>query len=378
MGLFYSNAHILKTEDFGKEAFLSVLNDGLKAQGFQPAASRESADLTVSLFDAGGKWLTIWSDGIVFYDDGAIRDVCRPLSERLSTDVVTVSCFDSDMLVLNRINQRQGIEAWAKVGQDPDVRTPAKWKGLVDNVDAWKAALKKRQVFAEEAMEDLEPMLGLEPGQGRLCDDLIPDELADKVSNLYYSLSAAEKDNDLPRLTISQSSLMPCPMGESTFITAVNNGGASKGLTVAFSGSYVEKEEIRFRDVQLEWGFNEPLRKIIPLELEKRQGRDGRWFYAADIKDFAIPEGVKKGLPPIKAQWEEFYRSFGLRFTPEGNPRKRLDIMVHFVPSKNNEGQCAWAVWLHSGSKRAYIEMFNRIMAKHYGELDPDDFDMDE
>ena len=221
-------------------------------------------------------------------------------------------------------------------------------------------------------------MLGLEPGQGRLCDDLIPDELADKVSTLYYSLSAAEKDNDLPRLTVSQFTLDPCVMGESTIITAVNTGGASEGLIVAFSGSYVEKDEIRFRDVQLEWDFDQFPRKTIPLTLEKKQGADGRRFYVAEVKDFVLPQGVKKGLPPRKAQWEEFRKSFGLRFTPEGNARKRLDIMVHFVPAKNNEGQCAWAVWLRSGSKRAYIEMFNKMMGTYHGELDLADFDMDE
>ncbi|MBP5294861.1 MAG: hypothetical protein J6Y95_03995, partial [Lachnospiraceae bacterium] len=67
------------------------------------------------------------------------------------------------------------------------------------------------------------------------------------------------------------------------------------------------------------------------------------------------------GLPRHKAMNEEFKREFGVRFTPEGNERKRLDIAVFLIPLKNyEEGQCGWCVWWPFKSKKAFIENHNR------------------
>ena len=103
MGWFFSNLHVFKTAEYDTGVFQSVLTEILRAKGYRLEHNQDKADLMLSIYDAGGKWFSVWSDGLEFYTDESIQTICNPLSERLSTDVLTVSCFDSDCLLLNRI-----------------------------------------------------------------------------------------------------------------------------------------------------------------------------------------------------------------------------------------------------------------------------------
>ena len=389
MGWFFSNCHIYKSPDFDIDVFSSLLTEVLSAQGYQRKNTPEEADLSVSVYDAGGKWISICSDGLDFFTDESILTICNPLSERLSTDILTVSCFDSDCLLLNRINRALDVVAWAKIGSYPGLKvrsTPAKWKDLVSNLALWKSVLGQEYVFAEDALESIEPVLGLESGQGQFCDELISDKYSERVIKYYFALPDAVAKTAPPKLSFINPSLMPCEIGKDQCLFVINTGGKSKGVAVAFSGSYVEQEEIRFRDVHLEYALDKISRKVIPIQLEKEITQDGQWIYYAELPDFSIKEGVKEGLPWKRKNDEEWKRQFGVRFTPEGNPRKLLDITVHFIPLKNPEGQCGWFVWMYNGSKRAYIEEYNRswgkIMQMHHPAgvnlLNIDDYDLDE
>ncbi len=389
MGWFFSNLHINKSSGFDTNAFPLLLTEVLSAQGFQLKNDPEESDFSISVFDAGGKWLSLCSDGLDFYTDESIQTICNPLSERLSTDIMTVSCFDSDCLLLNRINRKLDVVAWAKIGSYPELKvrsTPARWKDLVSDEALWKSILKQKNVFAEESLKCIEPLLGLESGQGHFCDELISEEFAERVITCYFALPESISKTPPPKLTIPLYDLMPCKIGKDHCCFVVNTGKKTKGVAIAFSGNYVEHEEISFRDVQLEYALDQYPRKIIPLQLEKRKTQTGQWIYYAELPNFPIGEGVKEGLPWRRKFDAEFKRKFGVRFTPEGNPRKLLDITVHFIPLKNPEGQCGWCVWWHNGSKRAYIEAYNRtwgeIVQKHHPadvELyNVDDFDLDE
>ena len=381
MGWFYSNLHVKKTEDLDAVSFQHVLTEVLNAQGYRLVDTYDEADLSVSIYDAGGEWISVFSDGLDFYTDESVQKICDPLSDRLCTDVVTISCFDSDCLLLNRINKKIDVVAWAKAGRYPGLKvrsTPARWKDIVPDTTQWKAALSRKYVFAEDALDSIEPLLGLKQGQGRFCHELIPGEFINGVQTVYYVLPESASKGTPPRLALAVNSLSPCRIGESSIISAINEGGESRGLAVAFSGSYVEKEEIRFREVQLEYDFDRYPRPAIPLQIEKRQTQTGQWIYWAEIPEFLLREAVKEGLPPRKAMDEKFKRRFLVRFTPEGNPRKLLDITVHFMPLDNPEGQFGWCVWMYSGSKRAYIEDYNLGRKDKIYLLDPDDYDLDE
>ncbi len=390
MGWFFSNLHVCKTAAFDTDGFRSALTEILISKGYVPKSNPDEADLSLSIYDAGGKWISVCSDGLDFYTEESTRDICGPLSDRLSTDVLTISCFDSDGLLLNRINRKLDIVAWLKIGSCPGLKvrsTLRKWTDIVSDAARLKAVASQKYDFAEEALDDLEPLLGLASGQGRFCIELIGEVFTETVQSLYFALPESISQSEPARLTIPAYDLMPCEIGKATIICAVNRGGRSKGLAVAFSGDYVEHEEIRFRDVQLEYAMDRSPRKTIALHLEKRQTQTGQWIYWAELPSFVLPEAVKAGLSPTKAQYEEFKREFGVRFTPEGNARKLLDITVHFIPLKNPEGQCGWCVWLHSGSKKAFIEAHNRtwgeILRKHSPVggvklLNADDYDIDQ
>lgn len=80
----------------------------------------------------------------------------------------------------------------------------------------------------------------------------------------------------------------------------------------------------------------------------------------------------------------EFEREIGIRFTPVGNPRKVLDIKLVIYPLANSsEGQTSWYVYRYDGSKRKYIEEYNRRRTEmHIGStpidlLNPEDYDLD-
>ena len=386
MGWFFSNLHVRKTAEYDADFFRSTLTEILNAKGYVKKNSPDEADLSLSIYDAGGKWVSVCSDGLDFYTEETIRDICNPLSESLSADVLTVSCFDSDCLILNRVNKKLDVVAWAKTGSYPELKirsTPARWKDIVTDIAQWKSVLTQKYDFAEDALDGLEPLLGLTSGQGRFCDELITEQFTEGIQTLYFNLPESASKSEPPKLSFTSPSLMPCEIGKDQCYFVINTGGKTKGVAIAFSGSYVEQEKIRFRDVRLEYDLDRYPRKTIPIQLEKRQMQNGQWIYYAELRDFPIREGVKEGLSWKRKSEEEWKRQFGVRFTPEGDPRKLLDITVHFIPLKNPEGQCGWCAWRWYGSKRAYIEEHNRTWGEeHHAQgiklLNPDDYDLDE
>ncbi len=389
MGWFFSNLHVRKTAEYDADFFRSTLTEILNAKGYVKKNSPDEADLSLSIYDAGGKWVSVCSDGLDFYTEETIQDICNPLSESLSADVLTVSCFDSDCLILNRVNKKLDVVAWAKTGSYPELKirsTPARWKDIVTDIAQWKSVLTQKYDFAEDALDGLEPLLGLTSGQGRFCDELITEQFTEGVQTLYFNLPESASKSEPPKLSFTSPSLMPCEIGKDQCYFVINTGGKTKGVAIAFSGSYVEQEKIRFRDVQLEYDLDRYPRKTIPIQLEKRQMQNGQWIYYAELRDFPIREGVKEGLSWKRKSEEDWKRQFGVRFTPEGDPRKLLDITVHFIPLKNPEGQCGWCAWRWYGSKRAYIEEYNRTWGENVKEhhaqgiklLNPDDYDLDE
>lgn len=385
MGYSFSNIHIKKQDDIHLQQVHESLRCYLESQSYQLVSCESESDFALYILESDSGWFSVCCDAIDFSDAQSIRTVCEPISSTLHTDVIASSCFDSDFLFLNLINAEQAVDGWAKFGKDESkcfLRRNAykPWNGKVSDMESFKQILKKRYVFAEEAWYDIEPLLEMLPNQGLFSQEAL-DEFEPHLISVTYFASTDVKKQDPPKLDFSAYDMMPCKIGQDTLISVINLGGSSKGLGIAFSGSYVETEELSFHNVQLEYNFDRYPRKTIPLTLEKVKTADNRWIYYAAIPNFSIPERVKDGLPLKRKMDEEYKRSFGVRFTPEGNPRKCLDICVHFIPLANNEGRCYWCVWFPSGSKKAYIEEHNntwmRMKAPNLKEilLNPDDFD---
>ncbi|MBR5745908.1 MAG: hypothetical protein IKX92_01460, partial [Clostridia bacterium] len=54
--------------------------------------------------------------------------------------------------------------------------------------ERWKSVLNQDYTFAEDALEDIEPLLGLGPKQGQFCDELISELYAEKTNTIYFAL----------------------------------------------------------------------------------------------------------------------------------------------------------------------------------------------
>ncbi len=166
------------------------------------------------------------------------------------------------------------------------------------------------------------------------------------------------KRDKLPKLGGHHESLSPCRFETDNVHFAINYGGVSKGLGIAISVYELENDEIYFTDIQLEYALNEPKRKTIPLNMEKRRKADGGWELYWEDRDFVLPEKIDPNLPIVspKHYGEINKRIFGVRFTPHGNSGKRLDISVTFIPLEYPEGKYEWCVWKKYGSKENYFK----------------------
>ena len=381
MGLFFSNVHIRKNNKLSLPDVEKAFSDIIFKKGYLRVDKASESDIALYVYNSDSSWISVSSDIIEFPTEESIQSFCAPLAEALETDVLAISCYDSDFLFLNLINPKDNTNAWAKIGSYIDSSfkrrsAPTGWKNKVSDLDSFKTALKSSYTFAEDSLHSIEPLFHMSPGQGMFSHEIIPDMNNQEISAFYFALPENEKSEDAAYLNVHHFSLMPCEIGKSTIVTVVNKGGSSRGIAIAFSGSYVEKDEITFKDTQLEYGFDKYPQKTLPLYFEKRLTTTGQWIYYAELKEFYIPAKVKDALPARKAMDEEFKKSFGIKFTPEGNPRKRLDICVHFISLKNFSSQCCWCVWHIDGTKQAYINSHNQRWSNGKASLlDPSDFD---
>lgn len=391
MGTTFSNIHIRKQTGYSGEQIVAVLTELLREKGYRLSADGETHDAVVHVFDGDGEWVSICSDILDFDNDRETRAVIGPLSLACGTDALALSCFDSDYLFLHLVNETDGTDAWVNIGTNPEGPLPRRtgftpWKKKVDGLDAFRSAVKGSYDCVEEALEPLQAPLHLPVTQSAMCEELL-DALpqSGRLTTLRLTAMETGSPKELPSLEIPRFSMTPCEIGQPAIVSAYNRGGASRGIAVAFSGSYVEQDALCFTDVQLEFDFGRTPGKTIPIHLEKRQSRDGSWIYYWEDPTFRLPKRVKDSLPAAKKMQQEFNQSFGVRFTPVGNPRKRLDICVHFIPLENPEGRCCWCVWHLMGSKEAFLEEYNAIWSRsQYSKyrpieevlLNPSDFDL--
>ncbi|MBQ8414341.1 MAG: pantetheine-phosphate adenylyltransferase [Clostridia bacterium] len=228
---------------------------------------------------------------------------------------------------------------------------------------------------AREAIMENEPL------------DMLPEKVVEyientaneKIKKIDEKIRKALNATDIaPRLKINQFSLTPCRLGVPQAVTAVNYGGEGKGLTIYFIGDYVESGDVTFDDVTFIHHYRDGKFTENQISLEKTMLSDGSLTYCYKDDDFLIS--------PYKAStMKESQECFGIRFKPNGNTRKFLDITVVIAPNENFvDGQCCWYVWAHYPSKRRFVEERNRERFEHLPEeiakrfiINPEDFDLD-
>lgn len=381
MGLSFSNYNIKKSDTAHPENVLNAVKQQAISRGYI-SCGEEDAEVEAAVYaPEDSEWISVWSELMSVENGCDLSSTAARLSGELKTDVLTTMCCDSDFMFLNLINTQDGTDAWANIGSpycEPERETDfSAWRGKVKSPESFEAAVNEDNVFAEDFMYTLDEQLGLPGEQGCFNKHSAEDMSGNgSVTRLYFALPKKNTDGLPPKLSILSFGLMPCKTDESAKQLALNKGGASKGLAVAFTGDYVENDEITFSDVKLEYIVKGEW-VIIPITLKKCRIQGGGYMYYWEDKEFPIPPAVNPELPWDKRMKKEYDSAIGVRFTPHGDPRKMLDIRLHFMPLENPKGQTVWYVYKYSKTKAAYIENFNKDSGKFIGMLNPDDYDLD-
>ncbi len=397
MGLFFSNVHIRKNDQFDLSQLEGALIKSMTSLGYQVVDDEEDSEVSVQICcDDNSEWVSVASDYFDFQTPEDTRAAAEPLSVLFQTDVLAVTCVDSDFMMLNLINETDGTDAWINVGMPYGDQFPRRtgfrntknnvigigfgaWENKVTDYDVFQAVMQAEYTFAEDALCRAGDLLGLPVSQSTLTTDDDGSIPRSALTSLFFAMPQDTR-RELPRLELNMPSMMPCENGKDSLVLVTNKGGQSQGIAVVFQGDYVEKDEITFDQVQLEYDLSHNPRHIIPIQLEKKKAADGSYYWYWEDKEFAIPDKVDPDLSMGKYMNMEHKREFGVRFVPRGNPRKMLDIVVFIAPLENNcqEGAACWYAWRHSPDKATYIERYNKSW-KGFDDshiLDPNDFDL--
>ena len=363
MGNWFSNLHIRKGGTVTKEAILKYLCVMMASKHFSLTASKEDSDGSFAILcDDESQWYSVYSDLFSFDEPRLFADYAIPLSDAFQTDILGLACFDSDFLFLNLIDTANTVDAHVGIGRTSGLgfkprNNLAAWKSKVMDHDCFKKCAKGKYIFAESFLKEVQHCICLPEQYSVMAYEHLDELNADaNITYLHFKLPEEMKSKEPPRFVLHMSSLSPCFIGEPCAVSVLNAGDASKGVSVFFTGPYVEKEEITFSNVGL---VDKKSNETIPFELKKVQLSDGQWAYHFCDPDYKIPPKVNDQLPPRRASNLKHDRSIIVRFVPQGNPRKVLDITVHLIPGENFGGQAGWNVWHRFGSKKEYIHFFN-------------------
>ena len=367
MGRWFSNIHIRKNETATEEKVVSYIHNLMTARQLVPAESAEDADDTVAIVaEEDGQWISVYSDLLSHEDSDSCKAVAVPLSTELHTDVMGISCFDSDYLYMNLINAEDQTDAWIGIGSASGLGIKRRsglsaWKQKVSDYPGFKAKARGQYICTEEFLTEIEHCINLSVMQSAASPEDIDDlGLGKKATYLYFKRSDNATIDNPPKLQLWSYSAMPCFDGKSSFVEVLNHGGEGKGLSVFFIGPYVEQDEIIFTNVKIMKWIRGKV-EAVAIQLEKVQLSDGQLaYYYHDPEYRMLPKAPD--YAPIMKQAE---RSIHINFTPVGNPRKMLDVTVVFMPDKNPGGQTGWNVWHRCGSKKAFIEQFNVTWSKN-------------
>ena len=384
MGNYFFNLHIRKSDSF-EDALNAAVTAYFSEMGCTPADMGE-ADVAVTLCSpADSEWVSLYSEAFTYTD---LQVLAPRLAQAVGTDVLSLGCVDSDYLSLHWLDPNGSRDLWLNIGETPELPKPrrsntAAWKAVVRDFDGFRAASKQTYTSAEDFLRTAPKHLGLS------FEQCTGNGAPAPVKTWYFS-APQRADAKPTRLSIFAPDTAPCKPGIQRTLAVQNQGDASRGICVLFVGDYIESDAVTIDSAEFYYvqRKNGPTTQF-PITFEKRQWSNGQWVYCWEDPNFRIPPAVSDNLPPRVKQQKEFERTFGIRFTLRGNPRKFLDIAVVFAPLSNFvDGQCYWCVWAGYPSKRDYIDNKNQsnLESLAYGVpreivdqamIDPDQYDLD-
>lgn len=348
MGSTFSNISIRKDPCLTAEMVTESLSAILLDRGFIRSA-KDSADISFAVFSLpSSQWFTVCENGMLFDDFNEQLDIANLLSAKLNSDVLRISCFDSDYIYLNLLNPQKKLDAWASVGRSTGLgirrRTGVSaWKALVSDVSKFKQALKKQYVFAEEVLEEVSAELELPQTQSFSEFDYLTDTLPScDITYLYFSMPASHSSTEPPTLEHYTYGLMPCTSGRPTVVSCINKGGAGKGIEIFILGKSIEHYDITFTEVTLAYWNRARQQDHTPVVLEKKRMSDGSIGYYGKVRNFRIPEKVSSALPPAVRVKKESDLHFWFRCVPQYTDTVSIKLKIIVRPIQNPDGGVEW------------------------------------
>ena len=345
MGLSFNNIQLRIPGAFDAKAMAARLTAG---KGLIPAESADEADIRILVLkQPGSRWVTVASD-LFDSDPEAAQNTSRELAQVFGCPALMAGCFDSDYLYLNLLDPAHKVDVWAANGRFPDGRAPrrsnfAGWKGYVSDVERFRQAMRQRHVFAEDCLPEVAPLLGI-PAEQLSC--LPEDKIEGAESSVFFfraesGAAAAEPPRFEAGIHNTYYQLGAGPV----LASFINQGGASRGVGVAFGGPCFDRRKVSIERLQLQTHDRRGQWVLTPVELNKTTDASGRSWMYGECPSLPIPEAVPATLPPKAKQDKEFQRAITVRFTAGNHPKKTSeialddDMYIVLIPLANRSGQ---------------------------------------
>lgn len=361
MGSWFANVSVRKNGIIQPKDIMKRITEMMAERQYAPASPEEAIVSFAVLTQPESPWYSVYSDAM---EPGNTADGwAARLSAELGTEALEIGCLDSDYLYLNLIDAVEKLDAWAGVGSAAGMGIKRRtnlsaWRPKVEDFPRFQEGIRKKRIFAEDALYDILPCLGLPAELGAASyDNLEEFGLDEGAERLYFRLLDCGEPTEPVKFALNSASFWgdldePGVVGD---VAVVNVGGASRGLSVYFIAPWFEHGEVSLTDVKLVTGFGSN-EEVTPIELKRVKFKDGRWGMAYHDPCLRIPARVPDRFPLRKQMDERFRRAIRVRYTPCGELDKVLDIIVCMVPDENPmKGQLGWFPWYNSESKEEYI-----------------------
>lgn len=348
MGSTFSNISIRKNSILTQGAVAECLSAVLSDRGFR-LSTEEAADISFAVFSLpSSHWFTVCESAMMFDDCNEQLDIANLLSSKLGSDVLRISCFDSDYIYLNLLNPQIKLDAWASVGSSAGLgihrRTGlSAWKTHVSDISTFTQAIKKRYNFAEELLEEVSSELRLPYAQSFSVYDYLSETLPNcEITYLHYCMPIDQSSTEPPVLEHYSYDLRPCTSGLPMVVSCINRGGPGKGIEIFILGKSIEHYDITFTEVTLAYWNRSKQQDHTPVVLEKKQMPDGSIGYYGEVRNFRIPEKVSSALPQAVRIKKESDLRFWFRCIPQYNDTSSLKIQIIVRPIQNTGGGVEW------------------------------------
>lgn len=268
MGRSFTSGHIHNREGLTKAGFKKAFIDMIKNKGYT-TSDEDNASLSYTLvFSKDRKWVTVLSE-----DEQDTKNSAAEIAKLLRTTVVNVELVDSDFAELSlfdttgtHIDTLTLGESY--LGDDAPTGSPECWQPLLSDGCTWKqvtAIQNNSYVFAEDALSDFAPLIGMDIDNILLDSESAAD---DKNTIALHFKKAKEKKLTLNSAFVKYFGDLLIPYGfvkqtinkRPYFIRIINNE-----ILQTVTYRQVSASKVGYKTFEIYYGIMSLYRKHIDL-----------------------------------------------------------------------------------------------------------------